>query len=177
MALDGKRGRFVEEYLVDLNATRAAIRAGYSARSAEVTGHRLLRDAKIADAISNAQRDRSRRTELTVDRVLLELGRIGLSDIRGAFTDKGSLLPPEEWTDDFAASVAAVEVISRNTNEKDEDGRTVIEHVHKVRLWDKNSALEKIGKHLAMFIDRHEHTGKGGGPLFPPTIAFVKDED
>lgn len=68
-----KRDLFVEEYLVDLNATQAAIRAGYSERSAEVTGHRLLRDAKVAAAIAEAQKARSERTEITADWVLKNL--------------------------------------------------------------------------------------------------------
>src|SRR5690606_34339950 len=98
------------------------------------------------------------KAEVSIARVLDEMRKLGFSDIRRAFTPGGSILSPEDWDDDFAAAVAAVEVVSRNTNEKDADGRTVIEHVHKIKMWDKNSALEKLAKHLGMFIERSEST-------------------
>lgn len=75
-----KQARFVDEYLIDLNATRAAIRAGYSVKTAEVQGSRLLRDAKVQAAISARQAQRSERTEITQDRVLEELWAIATAD-------------------------------------------------------------------------------------------------
>lgn len=75
-----KQARFVDEYLIDLNATQAAIRAGYSAKTAEVQGSRLLRDAKVQAAISARQTLRSERTEITQDRVLEELWAIATAD-------------------------------------------------------------------------------------------------
>ncbi len=77
----------------------------------------------------------------------------------------GSLLPPQEWDDDLAAAIAGIEVVTRPTGEKDADGRAVVENVHKIKLWDKNSALEKLAKHLGMFVDRVEHAGKNGEPI------------
>lgn len=75
-----KQQRFIEEYLVDLNATQAAIRAGYSGRSAEVEGHRLLRNAKVLGAILQAQSARSERTQVTQDQVLADLAAIAFAD-------------------------------------------------------------------------------------------------
>lgn len=84
MSLTPKRQRFVEEYLVDLNATQAAIRAGYSPISAHAEGGRLLNDVKVAEALKAAMDARSARTEITADRVLRELAKLGFADIRKA---------------------------------------------------------------------------------------------
>src|SRR5205085_1104724 len=82
MPLNDRQARFVAEYLVDLNATQAAIRAGYSARTAYSAGERLLRNVEVAAAIAEAQAARSRRTEVTADRVVLELARVAFGDPR-----------------------------------------------------------------------------------------------
>lgn len=80
MSLTPRQQRFVDEYLIDLNATQAAIRAGYSAGSAEVEGSRLLRNAKVAAEVSSRKAERSERTEITQDRVLAELWAIATAD-------------------------------------------------------------------------------------------------
>ncbi|WP_082017872.1 terminase small subunit [Leisingera sp. ANG-Vp] len=82
MALTAKQERFVAEYLIDLNATQAAIRAGYSAKTAHSVGHENLRKPEIAKAIQEAQAKRSEKTGITQERVLQELARIGFADIR-----------------------------------------------------------------------------------------------
>lgn len=157
--LTPKQKMFVAEYLVDLNATQAAIRAGYSKRSADKIGAELLGKTVVSGAIQKAIAKRKARTEITQDRVLKELARVGFSDLRQVFGEDGRLLRPEQWSEDIAASVASVDVVTRNIG----DGE--VEYVYKLRLWDKNSALEKIAKHLGMFIERHEHSGPGGGPI------------
>lgn len=75
-------------------------------------------------------------------------------------------MDPQNWDDDTAAAISSLEVVT-NTSEhgKDEDGNKIIEHVHKIKVWDKNSALEKLGKHLGMFPNKHEHSGPDGGPI------------
>ena len=80
MALTPKQTRFVQEYLIDLNATQAAIRAGYSAKTAFAIGHENLSKPNIAAAITEAQAKRAERAEITADRVLEELGEIGFAD-------------------------------------------------------------------------------------------------
>ena len=165
MALTDKQQRFVEEYLIDLNATQAAIRAGYSEATAEQQASRLLSNVKVAEAIAEAQSQRSQRTQITQDRVLQELARIGFSDLRKCLTPTGHLLDPHDWDDDTAASISSIEVVTNMKSEKDADGKTPIEHTHKIKVWDKNSALEKLAKHLGMFVERKEITGKDGGPI------------
>lgn len=155
--LTNKQARFVEEYLIDLNATQAAIRAGYSKKTAKDIACENLAKPNISEAIAKAQEKRSKRTEVTQDRVLQELAKIGFSDIRGLLTPGGNLKPVEDWDDELAGAVSSVEVVTKPSI--DENGEKTVEHVHKLRVWDKNSALEKLGKHLGMYIDRVEHSG------------------
>ncbi|GBR43342.1 terminase small subunit [Gluconobacter roseus] len=145
--LNAKQARFVEEYLVDLNATQAAIRAGYSEKTARQQASEQLSKPDIQQALSEAQQARSARTQITQDRVIQEIARLGLSDIRGAFSLGGSLLPPSEWSDDLTAAVASIEVDQRK--EPGEDGERYT--VTKLKLWDKNAALEKLCKHLGLY--------------------------
>ncbi|GAA4475545.1 terminase small subunit [Gluconacetobacter asukensis] len=146
-SLTGKQARFVDEYLVDLNATRAAIRAGYSEKTAQEQSSRLLSNVMVQDALSKAQKARSARTQITQDRVVQEIARLGLSDIRKLFDDAGRLLQPHEWDDDTAAAVASIEVDQRKDPGPDGDRYTVT----KIKAWDKNSALEKLMKHLGLY--------------------------
>lgn len=151
--LSAKQARFVEEYLLDLNATQAAIRAGYSERTARQAGAENLSKPVIVAAIAAAQEARSKRTEITQDRVLAELAKIGFSDLRKTMTKGGSLMDPQAWDDETAGAIAAIEVVTRPSGDVDEDGNREVEHVHKIKAWDKLSALEKLGKHLGMFKD------------------------
>ena len=121
--LGPRQARFVEEYLVDLNAKQAAIRAGYSPKTAEVQGSRLLSHAKVQRAVTARMAERSKRTEVAADRALLEIARIGFSDLRRLFHQDGRLKHPHEWDDDTAASIASVEIVTRNLG----DGE--VEHV------------------------------------------------
>lgn len=150
MALTAKQGRFVAEYLIDLNATQAAIRAGYSEKTAEQQGSRLLSNAKVASAIAEAQSKRSKRTEITQDRVLAELAKIGFSDLRRALNEHGNLKGPQDWDDDTAGAIASIEVVTRSVG-VNSDGEREIESIAKIKTWDKLGALEKLGKHLGMF--------------------------
>lgn len=150
MALTAKQERFVAEYLIDLNATQAAIRSGYSARTADQQGSRLLANVKVAAAIAEAQAKRSDRTQITQDRVLKELAKIGFSDLRKMLTPGGNLVDPQEWDDETAGAISSMEIVTRPGG-VNEDGEREVEHVAKIRAWDKLAALEKIGKHLGMF--------------------------
>jgi phage terminase small subunit len=111
--------------------------------------------------------------------VVQELAKIGFSDLRNMVTDKGSLVDPNEWDDKTAAAIASIEVVTASGDRgKDEDGRKVVEHVHKIKMWDKNSALEKLAKHLGMYApDKIEHTGKDGGPIETTGIAIYQLPD
>lgn len=155
--LTPKQRRFVAEYLLDLNATQAAIRAGYSEKTASRIGSELLGKTCISNAIENAQLARSTRTEVTADRVVKELARIAFVDTRQIFAwgpGGVTLRPSDELSDDEAAIVAEV---SETTSES---GGNI-----KVKRFDKLKALELLGKHLGMYVDKREITGREGAPI------------
>lgn len=151
-ALSDKQAKFVEEYLVDLNATQAAVRAHYSEKTAASQGERLLRNVEIQNAITAAQKDRSERTEISQDRVLSELAAMAFydpADIAGAVIEKPA---------DIASLPEKVRraIIGWSW---DKHGNFVL------KLATKTSSVELIGRHLGMFRERLEVTGKDGGPI------------
>ncbi len=163
MSLTAKQQRFVEEYLIDLNATQAAIRAGYSAKTAEQQGHQLLKKTLVAAAIAEAQAARTERTEITQDMVLKELARIGFSDMRKLLRWTGNMpkmdLEAAEDTGDVNISVANV-VQLYDSEAIDDDIAACISEISqtkdgalKVKLHDKQAALVNLGRHLGLFKD------------------------
>jgi phage terminase small subunit len=141
--------------------------AGYKpSRSA---ASRLSTNVNVQARIKEIAERSADLAEIDIARTLRELVRLGTSDVRKLFSENGSLIPISDLDDDTAAAVASVEVITK-TLAPDADGNREVEYVHKLKLWDKNSALDKIAKHLGMFVERIEHTGKGGGPIQTATI-------
>lgn len=149
--LTDKQRRFVSEYLVDANGTQAAIRAGYSEKTAEVQASRLLRNIKVRAAVDAGQARVAQKLEITQERILQEYARIGFSDIRKTLTPTGHLMNPQDWDDDTAAAIAGIEVVTSSRGKKDDDGRSEIEYTHKIKTWDKPKALDAMAKHLGMF--------------------------
>lgn len=144
-----KQKMFVKEYLIDLNATQAAIRAGYSKKTASEQSSRLLGNVKISEAIKSAIEKRSERTELTMDRVLLEYKRLALLDIRKAFDADGELKPIHELDDDTAAAIAGIE--SEDQYEGVGTDRKKVGVLRKLKLADKRGALQDVMRHLGGF--------------------------
>ncbi|MDH2234558.1 terminase small subunit [Delftia tsuruhatensis] len=177
MALTPKQERFAAEYLIDLNATQAATRAGYSAKTAASQGERLLRNVEVAKAIQEAQAARSERTEITQDMVLRELAKIGFSDIRKVVRWGTTELRTTEDKDGEAVTEPYHGLRLVAADEIDDDTAAAIAEVSegrdglKVKFHDKKGALVDIGRHLGMFKDRVEHSGPDGGPI--PTTPTV----
>lgn len=162
-SLTPRQARFVAEYLVDLNATQAARRAGYSEHTAQQQGTRLLSNALVRSAIERAKAERSTRLEVTQDRVVLELARLAFADARDYFEwgpEGVKVKPSSDLSDDQAAAVA--EVSQTVTAE----GGTI-----RVKLADKQAALTLLAKHTGGFVERQEHTGKDGAPLAPALVV------
>ena len=156
--LTPKQARFVEEYLVDLNAKQAAIRARYSPKTAEVQGCRLLRNVQVAAAIQRAQAERSKRTAVTADMVVAELAKLGFANI----LDYMRLADGERVVDLSAATrdqLAAVKelVVEDFFDGRGEDAREV--RRVKIKLADKIAALDKLGRHLGIYNDTLEVKG------------------
>jgi phage terminase small subunit len=151
--INERHAKFVKEYLLDLNATQAAIRAGYAEKSAFVTASKLLSNAKIQDAINKQVKARSERTEVSQDRVLLEIARLAFNDPRKVFDENGALLSVQQWPDEVAAAISSIKV-----NELIVDG-IAIGTTKEIKFWDKSKNLELAGRHLKMFTDKMVHEG------------------
>lgn len=154
-----KQQRFVEEYLVDCNGTQAAIRAGYSARTANVQASQLLAKLSIQEAIQAARAERARRVEqstgreLSPDRVLKEYLDLAFNDLRDCFEQVGDTLKIKhlkDWPESIGRSLAAVKV-KRHIEGRGEDAREV--EVIEFKLHDKLNALEKLARHLGLLKD------------------------
>ena len=165
--LTPKQQTFVREYLVDLNATQAAIRAGYSERTANEQGARLLANVSVARAVQAAMDARAERTEITADKVLKELAKIGFSDIRRAVNwysqaNVAAIDDIEGEIEDGSVRFAVanqVELVS--SDEIDDDTAAAIAEISmtnkgglKVKFHDKRAALVDLGRHLKLFTDK-----------------------
>ena len=140
--LTPKQLAFVSEYLKDLNATKAALRSGFSPRSAGTQGNALLQKPEISAAIQEGQQDAAARNEVTVDRIVQEYARIAFANL----TDFANVTDGEvvvEDTDTMPLDKTAV--LSELAQTKD--------GVH-LKLHDKGKALDALGKHLGMFVER-----------------------
>lgn len=148
VALRPKQAVFVQEYLIDLNATQAAIRAGYSVKTAQQVGSQNLSKLVIQAALQEAMAARADRTEVTADQVVKELALIGFANMAD-YADWGpegvKLKAAGNLPEGAAAAVA--EVSEHST----ESTRTV-----RFKLHDKLGALNILAKHLGMFMERKE---------------------
>jgi phage terminase small subunit len=143
--LNEKQQRFVDEYLIDLNATQAAIRAGYSAKTADVQGSRMLGNVKVQQAIAEQMAERSKRTGINQDRVVLELAKIALVKMTDIVDDEGRIR-----SDAAEDDLACIESVKYKSSESD-TGSSV---EREVKVASKLKALELLGKHLGMWNDK-----------------------
>lgn len=148
--MNAKQAAFVAEYLVDLNAKQAAIRAGYSRRTAEVQGPRLLRNAQVKAAVDAGLAARTARLEVKRDELLAELLRFVRVDIGDAYDTKGDLKKLSKMSPDLRRAISGIKVT---------------EHGTELKFWSKTTALELLGKHLGLWVDKVEHSGSIARPL------------
>ncbi len=148
-----KQEAFVREYLIDLNATAAAKRAGYSPKTANEQGARLLANASVRSLIESAQAERATRTGITADRVLKELSRIAFFDIRKMYREDGTMKLPTELDDDTAAALVGIDV--QETVIQCGEGAPVIT-TRKAKVIERTGALTLAMRHLGMLKDRIE---------------------
>ena len=156
MKLTPKQMRFVDEWLIDFNGTQAAIRAGYSEKTAAATAARLLRNVNIPNEISRRQKDLQRRTEVTQERVVMELARVAFADatdfvqVETRIINRGDIEVPLDLA------------VHKETAELSADQRAAIASIKQgangveIKLHDKIKALELLGRHIGMFNDKLE---------------------
>lgn len=171
--LSNKQKLFCDEYLIDLNVTQAAIRAGYKEKYALVHGYEFLKKPAIKEYVNKRIKDREQRTEITQDRVINELAKIAFANTTDyvEVEDKGqykmvNTKPTKDLTPDQVAAIASIK-----------QGANGIE----IKLHDKVRALEDIGRHLGMFKDKIEVSGNINNPFEGLTkeqlLKIAADED
>lgn len=148
MALTDKQKRFCEEYVIDLNATQAAIRSGYSEETAYSIGSENLRKPEILEYLKQLQTEISNRNGDLAQKVIDELKKIGFSNIQD-YIEAGNAVKDLSVID--AQRAAAVSSIKRSVTEFGDEETGGTKTVLEFKLWDKLSALEKLGKHIGIF--------------------------
>ncbi len=159
-SLTAKQARFVEEYLIDLNATQAAIRAGYSEATARSIGAENLTKPDILEAIIEAQAKRSERTKIDADYVLQRLVAIDQMDVLDIMDDNYAFKPIGDWPVIWRQYISNIENIEEFDGRGDE--KTQVGWLKKIKWPDKVKNLELLGKHVAVgaFKEKIEHSGK-----------------
>lgn len=181
--LTDKQKRFVDEYLIDLNATRAYKAAYPSVKKDEVAAAasaRLLRNVKVQDYLMERQKDLQKRTEITQDKVLQELARIGFADIKDylSFRTEKTVIT---YDTDTGEPIIDYSPIIEMLDSDQVDGKVIQEvsinskGVFTFKLYSKLDALEKIGKTLGMFKDKVELSGNINNPFEGLTTEELKE--
>lgn len=170
-ALPLKQRNFVVNYLVNgFNATKAARDAGFSAKSADTQGSRLLANVKIKAVIAARTGRALAKKEITAENVLQEIAKMAFFDPRRLFRPDGTLIPITELDDDTAASIAGIDVSEIRA------GKLLIGNLKKIKIADKGSSLERLGRHLKLFTDTIEHKGTLGVQLVHAIPRPKRDE-
>ncbi len=160
-----KEERFCQSYIIHLNLRKATEDAGYKPPDRR-NGFEIFQRERVQNRIQELMDKRSERTQIAADNVLNELAKIGFSDLSKAFDENGNLKHVQDIPEDTLSAISNVKVTTQK------DGEEVL-YVKEIKFWDKMAALEKIGKHLKLFTEKHEHTGKDGGPI---QVESLSDE-
>ena len=158
-SLAPKQWRFVEEYLLDLNASQAALRAGYSARGVRVQATRLLANASVQAAIAQAQAARARRVHLSQDTVLREIALLATSTLEHYTIDDAGQVHVREGSPEGAVrAIASLKKTIRHTE-------TGVTYETEIKLWNKPASLRMAGEHLGLLT--------GSAPVLPDIHVHV----
>lgn len=167
--LTPKQITFCEEYIIDLNATQAAIRAGYSPKTAQAQASRLLSNVMVQEYVTELKADRSERTKIDADYVLNRHHDIDQLDVLDILNDDHGLKPISQWPKAWRISVSGIE-ISELFEGRGED-REHIGFLKKIKFPDKIKNLELLGKHVGVNAYSKAEDDDGGDPP-PLTINF-----
>ncbi|WP_186157053.1 terminase small subunit [Burkholderia gladioli] len=161
--LTPKQQRFVEEYLLDLNGSAAARRAGYSERTANEQATRLLANVHVQAAVAVQIKSRTERNQVDADYVLQRMVEIDKMDVLDIMTDEMALKPVSEWPRVWRQYLSGFDLAEMF--EGSGDARAAVGILKKIKWPDKVKNLELLGRHFGMFKETIEHTGKNGGPI------------
>lgn len=162
--LTPKQERFVDEYLKDLNATQAAIRAGYSQKNAHTIASQLLGKSQVSQQISKRRKALELDCEVTRERVVKEMARLAFFNIKCFFDDNGNPKKVSELTDDAACAINGIDIV--NIGNDDVGFGQVI----KYKIPDKNKALENLAKILG-YMDRDRTREQDSASLLAKAMA------
>ncbi len=157
---------FVQYYLIERNATKAATDAGYSAKTAAQAGNRLLRNVQVQALIAQSEQKVAEKLDVTHERIVAELARIGFADIRNVVQWGDGVLVKDPDTGKVVTVDNVVSLVASGTIS--DDTAACISEISqtaqglKVKMHDKRAALVDLGKHLGMFKEKVELTGPGG---------------
>lgn len=169
---------FAREYVVDHNASAAAIRVGYAVSSSRLTGSRLMKTQIVKDYIAKHEAKLAAKMEVTAERVIAEFARIGFSDIREIFDETGALKGIHTLGDDAARSIGAVDIRRERRRGSNADGSPREEEVVKVKLLDKVRALEALAKHTGVLKEPAASApGSASWQLDPERLAKMSDKE
>ncbi|WP_038887879.1 terminase small subunit [Cronobacter dublinensis] len=171
MALTDKQEMFCREYLIDLNATQAAIRAGYSANTANRTASENMSKPDIQSRIAELKAQRNDLVGINATYVLNRLVEIDQMDVADILLANGEIKPIKDWPKVWRTTLSGIDVIEMAAA----DSAALLK---KIKWPDKVKNLELLGKHISVMAFKeqaaHEHTGKNGGPI--EVAALTKDE-
>jgi phage terminase small subunit len=163
--LTPKQAAFCREYLIDFNASAAAVRAGYSESTAGVIGYENLNKPQIKAVVAAAAAEKMAEIDYSSSRVLKELARLAMFDPAKLFNEDGSIKRIQDMDEDTRMGIAGFEVV-----ELPRGGGTL----KKFRLADKGANLERLGRYHKLFTDKQEHSGPGGGPIALTAVPNFK---
>ena len=160
LGAEARMQKFVLEYIVDFNGRRAAIAAGYAAKSAESKASQLLRNVKVQALLAAETEARNERLKMNADDVLRDLVRERTADIAAIFDDAGGLKPISEWPMVFRTGLVTGIEVNELFGLDDEGNRTQVGYTKKIKLVDRTKHLEMIGRHVRVgaFKEKIEHT-------------------
>lgn len=160
---------FAQEYIINFNGTEAAIKAGYSEKTASSQASRLLTHAKVQEFIQEYIKGREKRTEITGDMVIQELAKIAFVDVKNIYDDNGDLLPIPNLPSEITSAISTFKTRKENQGNSDYD---IIEEY---KMHDKMRALEMLGKHTGIF--EKDNNQKKTENTTEWKIEFVKPDE
>jgi phage terminase small subunit len=173
--LTEKQIRFCQEYIIDLNGTQAAIRAGYSEDSAQQIASENLLKPVIQEYIQELLDERAARTKATADFVISELYYLISFDPNIVYDENNRLKDIASIPKEARKAIASIEVFEEYQG-RGED-RELIGFTKKIKFWDKTKVVDTLAKHLKLLTEKHEFTGPEGAPLLPPMVIFKDKEE
>jgi len=154
--LEPQQERFCHEYIIDLNATQAAIRASYSEHTARQQGSKLLSKVNVQELVYKLNQERLKATKIDSNFVLEELHKIANTDVSDMFDEEGVLLPIKQMPKAITKTIQSFEVEESHESDPDTGETIATSKTIKVKLWSKDKSLENLGKHLKLFTDKME---------------------